>query len=63
MSSVQALAAAQPAAPLAVLRERGQREVFCGLTGIVWLHRKMQDAFSSSSGRALARICCNRQRA
>jgi len=25
--------------------ERGQREVFCGLTGIVWLHRKMQDAF------------------
>ncbi len=32
-------------APLQVLRERGQREVFCGLTGIVWLHRKMQDAF------------------
>src|SRR5262245_50870632 len=30
-------------APL--LRERGQREVFCGLTGIVWLHRKLQDAF------------------
>ncbi|MCD1623301.1 ferredoxin:protochlorophyllide reductase (ATP-dependent) subunit N [Citromicrobium bathyomarinum] len=28
-----------------MLRERGQREVFCGLTGIVWLHRKMQDAF------------------
>jgi light-independent protochlorophyllide reductase subunit N len=28
-----------------ILRERGQREVFCGLTGIVWLHRKMQDAF------------------
>ena len=25
-----------------VLRERGQREVFCGLTGIVWLHRKME---------------------
>ena len=32
-------------AGLPVLRERGQREVFCGLTGIVWLHRKMQDAF------------------
>jgi light-independent protochlorophyllide reductase subunit N len=32
-------------AALPVLRERGQREVFCGLTGIVWLHRKMQDAF------------------
>lgn len=28
-----------------VLLERGQREVFCGLTGIVWLHRKIQDAF------------------
>lgn len=28
-----------------VIRERGQREVFCGLTGIVWLHRKIQDAF------------------
>jgi len=32
-------------AEAAVLRERGQREVFCGLTGIVWLHRKIQDAF------------------
>ncbi|MDX2260447.1 MAG: ferredoxin:protochlorophyllide reductase (ATP-dependent) subunit N [Gemmatimonadales bacterium] len=30
---------------LPVLRERGQREVFCGLTGIVWLHRRLQDAF------------------
>ncbi|WVN41466.1 ferredoxin:protochlorophyllide reductase (ATP-dependent) subunit N [beta proteobacterium MWH-UniP1] len=28
-----------------VIRERGQREVFCGLTGIIWLHRKIQDAF------------------
>ncbi|MFO1328717.1 MAG: ferredoxin:protochlorophyllide reductase (ATP-dependent) subunit N [Rubrivivax sp.] len=28
-----------------VIHERGQREVFCGLTGIVWLHRKIQDAF------------------
>jgi light-independent protochlorophyllide reductase subunit N len=28
-----------------VLKERGQREVFCGLTGVIWLHRKMQDAF------------------
>lgn len=33
------------AGELPVLRERGQREVFCGLTGIVWLHRKMPDAF------------------
>jgi len=44
-------AASQAAAPgggcreLPVLLERGQREVFCGLTGIVWLHRKIQDAF------------------
>jgi light-independent protochlorophyllide reductase subunit N len=28
-----------------ILRERGQREVFCGLTSIVWMHRKIQDAF------------------
>ena len=28
-----------------VLKERGQHEVFCGLTGIIWLHRKIQDAF------------------
>ncbi len=33
------------AAERPVIRERGQREVFCGLTGIVWLHRKIQDAF------------------
>jgi light-independent protochlorophyllide reductase subunit N len=33
------------AAEAPVLRERGQREVFCGLTGIIWLHRKIQDAF------------------
>ncbi|NCA69727.1 MAG: ferredoxin:protochlorophyllide reductase (ATP-dependent) subunit N [Sphingobacteriia bacterium] len=32
-----------PAASLT--RERGQRQVFCGLAGIVWLHRKIQDAF------------------
>jgi light-independent protochlorophyllide reductase subunit N len=30
---------------LQVRVERGQREVFCGLTGIIWLHRKIQDAF------------------
>jgi len=30
---------------LSVSSERGQREVFCGLTGIIWLHRKIQDAF------------------
>lgn len=34
-----------PAAARPVLLERGQREVFCGLTGIVWMHRKIQDAF------------------
>ena len=30
---------------LHISTERGQREVFCGLTGIIWLHRKIQDAF------------------
>jgi light-independent protochlorophyllide reductase subunit N len=40
----QAAAGCGPALP-EVLKERGQREVFCGLTGIVWLHRKIQDAF------------------
>lgn len=31
--------------PASVRAERGQRAVFCGLTGVVWLHRKIQDAF------------------
>ncbi len=35
----------RPSGHLPILRERGQHEVFCGLTGIVWLHRKIQDAF------------------
>lgn len=26
-------------------QERGQRAVFCGLTSIIWLHRRIQDAF------------------
>jgi light-independent protochlorophyllide reductase subunit N len=35
-----------PASPAPLLlRESGQREVFCGLTSIVWLHRRMPDAF------------------
>jgi light-independent protochlorophyllide reductase subunit N len=34
-----------PAIPREILKQRGQREVFCGLTGIIWLHRKIQDAF------------------
>jgi light-independent protochlorophyllide reductase subunit N len=38
-------ASSRGCAELPVLRERGQREVFCGLTGIIWLHRKIQDAF------------------
>jgi len=41
--TAQAQAAGCREAP--VLKERGQHEVFCGLTGIIWLHRKMQDAF------------------
>ena len=41
----QPCTASEPVSQQNVLRERGQREVFCGLTGIVWLHRKIQDAF------------------
>ena len=43
--TTEVLIPAQGANCVPVLRERGQREVFCGLTGIIWLHRKMQDAF------------------
>jgi len=32
-------------ATLPVVQEKGQRAVFCGLTSIVWLHRRIQDAF------------------
>lgn len=39
------MSATSALADIPVTLERGQREVFCGLTGIVWLHRKMQDAF------------------
>ena len=38
-------AAAMGCTDAPVRRERGQHEVFCGLTGIIWLHRKIQDAF------------------
>ncbi|MCX7304280.1 MAG: ferredoxin:protochlorophyllide reductase (ATP-dependent) subunit N [Hyphomicrobiales bacterium] len=37
--------AASERGPANPLRQRGQHEVFCGLTSIIWLHRKMQDAF------------------
>lgn len=43
--NIQAPIASSGCGDAPVLRERGQREVFCGLTGIVWLHRKIQDAF------------------
>ena len=45
MDPIDNSAGMEGCADLPVLRERGQREVFCGLTGIVWLHRKIQDAF------------------
>jgi light-independent protochlorophyllide reductase subunit N len=34
-----------PAVAFPILHEEGQCEVFCGLSSIVWLHRKMHDAF------------------
>ena len=45
MTGVIPIRAAAGCSDAPVLRERGQREVFCGLTGIIWLHRKIQDAF------------------
>ncbi len=45
MNAVIPIKPAAGCADAPVLRERGQREVFCGLTGIIWLHRKIQDAF------------------
>ena len=45
MSPVIPIRSAPGCSEAPVLRERGQREVFCGLTGIIWLHRKIQDAF------------------
>ncbi|MBK1721679.1 ferredoxin:protochlorophyllide reductase (ATP-dependent) subunit N [Thiocystis violacea] len=45
MTAAEALAQAGDCAIPDIKRERGQRQVFCGLAGIVWLHRKIQDAF------------------
>ena len=42
---IQQIQAPGCGSPPEVLKERGQREVFCGLTGIIWMHRKIQDAF------------------
>ncbi|GLK78294.1 ferredoxin:protochlorophyllide reductase (ATP-dependent) subunit N [Methylopila turkensis] len=44
MSAAAPIGGCETARPQ-VRSERGQRAVFCGLTGIVWLHRKIQDAF------------------
>jgi len=50
-ASSAAPASAPPCAPalagghISLRHERGQQQVFCGLAGIVWLHRKIQDAF------------------
>ncbi len=45
MNDLAPVPAAKGCRETPILKERGQREVFCGLTGIIWLHRKMQDAF------------------
>jgi light-independent protochlorophyllide reductase subunit N len=37
--------AQSPLASRPLLHEQGQCQVFCGLSSIVWLHRKMHDAF------------------
>ena len=41
---------------VALNKETGPREVFCGLTSIVWLHRRMPDAFFLVVG---ARTCAH----
>lgn len=38
-------ASTAPRREIEIHHERGQHQVFCGLTGIIWLHRKIQDAF------------------
>ncbi|MBK5970704.1 MULTISPECIES: ferredoxin:protochlorophyllide reductase (ATP-dependent) subunit N [Thiorhodovibrio] len=40
-----AAASGDCAATPEIHHERGERQTFCGLAGIVWLHRKMQDSF------------------
>ena len=45
MTAAPTAVLAEAGAERPILRQRGQREVFCGLTGIIWLHRKIQDAF------------------
>ncbi|NEU11050.1 ferredoxin:protochlorophyllide reductase (ATP-dependent) subunit N [Methylobacterium sp. BTF04] len=45
MNAHAPIPALDPGCAVDIRQERGQRAVFCGLTGIVWLHRKIQDAF------------------
>jgi light-independent protochlorophyllide reductase subunit N len=45
MTELPAISPERGCSDTPILKQRGQREVFCGLTGIIWLHRKMQDAF------------------
>jgi len=45
MSAASLLRPIELATGPGVLHERGQCETFCGLSSIVWLHRKMHDAF------------------
>ena len=41
----EVIARAESTGTPAVITERGERAVFCGLTSIIWLHRRIQDAF------------------
>ncbi|AGA91716.1 light-independent protochlorophyllide reductase, N subunit [Thioflavicoccus mobilis 8321] len=45
MSAAGSSGRGAPPGELQICHEHGQREVFCGLAAIVWLHRKIQDAF------------------
>ncbi len=41
----QVIARAEAGNMPSITTERGERAVFCGLTSIIWLHRRIQDAF------------------
>ena len=55
MSSEKSLAGCMNAP---VLKERGQHEVFCGLTSIIWLHGKCRMHFFLLLARGPALIYC-----
>ena len=54
----QVIARTENAALPSVTTERGERAVFCGLTSIIWLHRRIQDAFFLVVGSRTCATSC-----